>query len=46
MNVREVQELLGHAWLDTAMIYMQVRPTEIRDKSRRVIAAPTPGRGS
>ena len=46
MNVREVQEMLGHAWLNTTMIYMHVRPTEMRDKFRRVMAAPTLGRDS
>ena len=46
MNPREVQGLLGHKRLNTTMIYMHVRPTEMRDKFRRVMAAPTPGRGS
>ena len=46
MDPREVQDLLGHKSLNTTMIYMHVRPTEMRDDFRCVMAAPTPGRDS
>ena len=33
-NIREVQQVLGHAHLNTTMIYTHVNPTELRNKIR------------
>ncbi|MCK4374721.1 MAG: tyrosine-type recombinase/integrase [Candidatus Brocadiae bacterium] len=40
MNIREVQELLGHKDVRTTQIYLSVRPEELAERFRQVMGAP------
>lgn len=36
MNIREVQQLLGHSKLDTTMIYTHVNPEDLKQKMEKI----------
>lgn len=40
MNIREVQELLGHKDVRSTQIYTQVRPEELTQRFRQLMSAP------